>query len=54
MLDLQALILIVRSAEEILNEVAVKLHALAVFVIEMVAHNNGIISEYSVSNAVLE
>ena len=53
-LNLQALILIVRSAEEILYEVAVKLHALAVFVIEMVAHNNCIMSGYSVSNAVLE
>lgn len=52
--NMQAVIFIVRSAEEILYEVAVKLHALAVFVIEMVAHNNGIISGYSVSDAVLE
>lgn len=53
-LNLEALILIVRSAKEMLYEVAVKLHALAVFVIEMVAHNNCIMSGYSVSNAALE
>jgi len=53
-LNLQTLLLIVRSAEEILDEVVVKLHALAAFVIEMVAHNNCIMSGYSVSNAALE
>lgn len=51
---MQVLLLLARSAGEILCEVAVELHALAVFVIEMVAHNNCIMSEYSVSNAVLE
>lgn len=52
-LNLQVLLLLARSAEEILYEVAVELHALAVFVIEMVAHNNCIMSGYSVSNAEL-
>lgn len=52
-LNLQALILIVRSTEEVLYEVAVKLHALAVFVIETVAHHNCIMSGYFVSNAAL-
>lgn len=33
---------------------AVKLHALAVLVIEMVAHNNRVMSGHSVSNAAAE
>lgn len=52
-LNLPALILIVRSTKEILYDVAVELYGLAVFVIEMVAHNNCVMSEYCVPKAVL-